>query len=662
MSWKELNAHWRVRVHSLCGWNHMVAERIEVERNLVLQKDRVTLNPDDDYFRDYLKPYYVVTADGQYLFASIQPGRRPDRVFYMVPEDYRLGQGQRYFDRDIGKAIYRIVMGYIRTVPVIIQDRIQGELGYKMGLRVITSVQNPHSAYMAWMGRHMTFPPERDMEIHAWNYIIPEPLPLEYVKRILEVWPEFDPSQPLTLFDFTEMEQGIRRVINLGVDYFGGAFKKPNLTMAWNRAESLGMISYHAGCTEDRVLKGLSGTGKTTLTVGPQLEQDDALVGVPLYDRQGKVGAVELVGLEAASFAKSEGLTEESPEWKGLMKSRERDRNGEPIVVLAMNIDCEGVDYRFEEIAGYRVKVPRVEEGKKPGHLQCTRYKKSGTTNGRFIFRFQDLNPDWGHSKLKILRTEVLSFKRFDMVEPIYRVIDPTVAVALDSACESIITSAVAGKKAGTRVRSYAATDFMAREEAEQALLKLKVYSDLGLGVDGKLVFFINNSGYVGEHDFLGNQIVRMENGEPVQKRRKDTDEPITDLQGNPVYEGQGEKIRVEDSKRLVELLEKRKIDNWIINPIFGYRVPDPKELEEKHGMKDFRKRFNPLRYYTPEQILAFAERDIEERTEFLKNLFAGQKGEKELQEVIHTWEKVELPTPEAIKEFYERHYGKVEE
>ena len=65
---------------------------------------------------------------------------------------------------------------------------------------------------------------------------------------------------------------------------FGGAFKKPNLTMVWNKAEADGLITYHAGCTIDRVLKGLSGTGKTTLTVGPKLEQDDACLGKLIYD------------------------------------------------------------------------------------------------------------------------------------------------------------------------------------------------------------------------------------------------------------------------------------------------------------------------------------------------------------------------------------------
>ncbi len=69
---------------------------------------------------------------------------------------------------------------------------------------------------------------------------------------------------------------------------------------------------------------------------------------------------------------------------------------------------------------------------------------------------------------------------------------------ALDSACESIITSAIAKQKPGTRVRSYAATDFMVREQSQQTLLKWKIYRDLGIGLDGKLVFFICNSGFVG--------------------------------------------------------------------------------------------------------------------------------------------------------------------
>jgi len=32
------------------------------------------------------------------------------------------------------------------------------------------------------------------------------------------------------------------------------------------------------------------------------------------------------------------------------------------------------------------------------------------------------------------------------------------------------------------------------------------------------------------------------------------------------------------------------------------------------HGLKDFRRRFNPLRYYTPEEIAEFFKRDNEER------------------------------------------------
>jgi hypothetical protein len=70
--------------------------------------------------------------------------------------------------------------------------------------------------------------------------------------------------------------------------------------------------------------------------VGPQLEQDDALLGKVVYDEAGKAKKIRIIGLEAASFAKSEGLGPESPEWSGLMKATES-------VVIAMNIDCEHV-------------------------------------------------------------------------------------------------------------------------------------------------------------------------------------------------------------------------------------------------------------------------------------------------------------------------------
>ena len=635
----------------------MGADHFVIEPDLTVQRKNIILNPDDDYFRELLKPYYAITADGQYLFGSHQMGRRPDCVQFMVPGGYRLGRGQRKFDPLVGRKLFLTIFEYLKTVPLLVQDGIQGEIGYKVGLRITTSLANPHSGYIGWMGKQMIFPPERSMSRDCWNYIVLEPLPLDIVREILTFWPAFDPTAPLTLFDLTGMDRGIRRVLNLGIDYFGGAFKKPNLTMVWNKAEGDGLISYHAGCTGDRVLKGLSGTGKTTLTVGPQLEQDDALLGLPLYDREGKVGAVELIGLEAGSFAKSEGLKSTSPEWGGLMASK-KDGTNNGALVLAMNIDCENMEYSIKDIEGYDVKVPVPVDGNDPGHLLCTEYRRSGTTNGRFIFPFSALNKKWGYNRLKILRTEGLSFKRFDMVEPIIRIVDPVMAVALDSACESIITSAIAGKRSGTRVRSYAATDFMAREECEQALLKLKVYTDLGLGVDGKLVFVINNAGLIGEHDFLGNQIRVLRNGEPVPQYSRGSGDEKLDLSGNIVYQGQGEKISVSDSKTLIRLVEERRIKNWIINPIFGYYVPDPRELEDSHGLKDYCSRFNPLRFYSAEQIQAFAERDIAERSHFLKELFHGQIGHDDLLEVIGSWERIPVPDTEEIEEYYAHLYG----
>ena len=638
----------------------MTTAMIEIEPGLEFDAAKVIRNPSDEWYAEFLKSYYVITKDGQYLFGSLQPGRSPSRAFNMVPEGYRLGMKQLAFTPgvEIGKRFYQVVKRYLTRCKVILLDSIQGEAGSEVSLRIVVSVENPHSAYIAWMGKLMTFPYTPGVEISCWNYIVPEPLPPDVEAEVRSFWPDYEADKPISLYDFTRMDEKVRQVLSVRFDYFGAAFKKPNLTMVWNRGESEGMISYHAGCTSDRILKGLSGTGKTTLTVGPELEQDDALLGKPFYE-EGKIVKVQLIGLEAASYAKSEGITEKSPEYPGLMRSAQVGPDGKRPVVLGQNIDCEDVDYIIEEINGYKAKVPRPVPGQEVGSLTCTRYESSGTTNGRFIFQFSELNPNWGSGKEKWLRTEGLSYKRFDVMEPIFRVVDPAMAVALDAGCESIITSALADQPVGTRVRSYAATDFMVREQCHQAMLKWKVYSDLGVGLEGKLVFFITNSGYVGEFDIHGRQVLKLDDqGDSIPKIDKATGLVKKDAKGNIHYEGRGEKITVQDSKTLIDLVEHRKIESWIEHPAYGYLIPDPRELEDVHGRAGFGRRFNPLRFYPPQEVLEFWRRDIMERTHFLRELFGGQELEEELRPVIEVWQRCRLPSPREVRAFYEKHYG----
>jgi hypothetical protein len=315
----------------------------------------------------------------------------------------------------------------------------------------------------------------------------------------------------------------------------------------------------------------------------------------------------------------------------------------------------------LKKINGYTVKIPVIEDGLTAGSLLCRQYHDSGTTNGRFIFLFSELNPDWGkNSKPRYLKTVVLSMKRFDYMHPLFRVIDPVVAVALDSAVESIITSAIAAQKPGTRVRSYSATDFMAREQCHQALLKWEMYRDLGLGLNGKLAFIVLNTGAIGEYDLNGNQIrLEDENGEFIPKIDRHSSEIRRNELGEVVYQGQGKKIRVRDSKQLLDLGEHRKIEHWLPHPIFGMRVllPDPKELEKKWGMKKFGRKFNRLRYFSEKEIFDFVERDKKERSKFLKDLFKGQTCESELAEVIHIWDNLRTPEPKELEEFYRKNF-----
>jgi hypothetical protein len=72
----------------------------------------------------------------------------------------------------------------------------------------------------------------------------------------------------------------------------------------------------------------------------------------------------------------------------------------------------------------------------------------------------------------------------------------------------------------------------------------------------------------------------------------------------------------------------------------------------------DFRKRFNPLNYYTPKQYIEFIKRDIKERTEFLKYLFKGQSMEEKLHDIINIWTNYKLSTEKEIKNFYKEYYN----
>ena len=160
------------------------------------------------------------------------------------------------------------------------------------------------------------------------------------------------------------------------------------------------------------------------------------------------------------------------------------------------------------------------------------------------------------------------------------------------------------------------------------------------------------------DYDYNGNQIKKInKSGQPIPKKDDETGEILRDEVGKIKYLGRGEGIKVADSKHLIDLIENKSIENWIKHPVFGYLIPSPIELEEKHDMTDFRKRFNPLNYYTPKQYLDFIKRDIKERTEFLEDLFKGQYGEKELKDIINIWKKCKIPTEKEIKEFYNKYY-----
>ena len=121
----------------------IMSKEFFIEPHIAVKQENIIHNPDDEFFIDFLKPYYVITKDGQYLFGSSQLGRRPDRAFYMTVDNYKLGKKQRKFDTKIGEKIYEVAMKYLNEVKpkLIVQEGIQGEEGYKVGLRITISVK-----------------------------------------------------------------------------------------------------------------------------------------------------------------------------------------------------------------------------------------------------------------------------------------------------------------------------------------------------------------------------------------------------------------------------------------------------------------------------------------------------------------------------------------
>ena len=185
----------------------------------------------------------------------------------------------------------------------------------------------------------------------------------------------------------------------------------------------------------------------------------------------------------------------------------------------------------------------------------------------------------------------------------------------------------------------------------------------MNLGIDGGLIFAIVNSGYVGEYDLAGNQRRQLDaQGQPVVKIDEATGKSYLNAQGKPVYRGLGEKIRVGDTKLLVNLTETGQIISWLPHPVFGdaYLIPDPVELEETHGLPRYRQRFNPLQFYSAEEYLAFCQRDIKERTAYLRDLFMGQEGGEKLQDIVDVWTKIAIPPAHKIQAFYDEHFGKI--
>jgi phosphoenolpyruvate carboxykinase (ATP) len=260
-----------------------------------VEAKKIVVNPSKEELRRLAERDERRTAFGSASYVSKVRNRSAGKT-YVVEDGVTVGVKQQGISLEKASALLAQVRAYLRDQEIIQVDRMLGDTPDRRlhGRLYITA---PY-ARIAYMWHQTLFPASADEPPDMASIFVPE-----WPERIIFVHP------------------GRRLTCILGTDYFGES-KKSFLRMAMYRAKELGGIGLHAGSKVLRVrqpdaslkdvgfiLFGLSGTGKTTLTVhdhglqAPErviIRQDD----VVLMNPDGSC-----YGTEEGFYIKTEGLT-----------------------------------------------------------------------------------------------------------------------------------------------------------------------------------------------------------------------------------------------------------------------------------------------------------------------------------------------------------------
>ncbi|MEW6726973.1 MAG: phosphoenolpyruvate carboxykinase (ATP) [Bacillota bacterium] len=269
----------------------MQAFRRPVEARVIID------NPGAEELREMARFEEQTTRYGSASYVS-QVRSRSAKFTYIVEDGVKLGVDQKGIDPAKALAVAEEVLSYLKGQEVIRLDRQMGQHP-DFNLHCRLHITRKY-ARIPFQWHAMLFPPaDKDAEPDLVSVYVPE-------------WPErlifCHPTQRITFI--------------LGTDYFGEC-KKSFLRKAMFVAKERGGLGFHAGSKVLRVrqkggklrevgfiLFGLSGTGKTTLTMhdhgltgeeGVAIRQDDVIVMNP----QGYC-----YGTENGFYIKTDGLDE----------------------------------------------------------------------------------------------------------------------------------------------------------------------------------------------------------------------------------------------------------------------------------------------------------------------------------------------------------------
>ena len=397
------------------------------------------------------------TTNGAIMFTSLVRSRTAKKTYIVQYPDIPLGVRQQGIDVEKANKLIESVQQYLQDKQVIQLDRQMGLGADSLHCRLYITKPFARIAYMWGQTLYEAASSDKTAEKSAdiTSVYVPE-------------WPE-----RIIIADVKNKTTWI-----LGTDYFGEA-KKSFLRQAMYIQKQRGGLGLHAGSKElfiqnaqtkqiesvGFLLFGLSGTGKTTLTIHDHgltlpeksvIRQDDVVLLKPNG---------YCIGTEEGFFIKTEAL---NPKDQGVLYHAALHPHAvfENVTVLP-NGDLDFYDYRY-------------------------------TTNGRGIVLRSDIVPDDTQIDLAKANKIIFITRRTDVVPGLAKLTPEQAALAFMLG-ESIETSAGDPTKAGQAKRSVGTNPFLVGPEADEGNRMMEILKTIP-----DMEAYLLNTGSIGQNGLKG--------------------------------------------------------------------------------------------------------------------------------------------------------------